>query len=145
MESIKSGLIAWASGDRARDAGVQLLIRNGRALSENAPWFVEHSSGTVSVDVGILSSETRGYSSGEIAVIDIACSLLGGQPIDLSEAAARLGHADLRLVLAAVTEAAGFDRTTRGVEIINGEACLVDVPAVYTWEDANAPAEQVSR
>ncbi|MBC9927209.1 hypothetical protein [Leucobacter sp. cx-169] len=137
---LHAGLRAWADGDRTRVAAVELLIRNGRAIYLRAPWLTVHDGGNVSVDAAALRDGTGAYSSGELAVIDIAVSLLGGEPVDLSEALPRLEHAAAELVIATVSTAAGFDRPTTSVQMVDGGPRRVNLPVLATWPAEVAPA-----
>ena len=112
---------AWARGVYATEAGVELLIRSGR-LFDGAPWVTIDGG----LDLDALVYASGAWSGGEQRTVRIAASLVGGEPVDLSENLPGLDHDTMILVLAAVAHAAGagqfaepvFDEkgTVRGFE-----------------------------
>ena len=103
-------LRAWAKGIYPTEAGVELLIRSGRAVSDGAPWITRDG--------------------------DMAASLLGGPAVDLSEDVPGLDRQAAALVLAAIAHANGShehseiqfneDGTPRGFS---------RVPTLYPWPE----------
>ena len=92
----------WARGVYTTEAGVELLIRSGR-LSDGAPWVLIDGG----VDLDALVHASGAWSGGEQRIVRIATSLVGGEPVDLSENLPGLDHDMTILVLAAVSHAAG--------------------------------------
>ena len=70
-------LRAWAKGIYPTEAGVELLIRSGRAVSDGAPWITRDGD-MAWIDVDELLRETGAWSGGERRLVRIAASLLGG-------------------------------------------------------------------
>lgn len=96
----------WAAGMHATTAGAELLIRQGVAVYDGAPW-IKPSNDRAWIDVDLLLHESGVWSGGEQRVVRIACSMLGGPPVDLSEELPGLDRRATELVLAAVAHAAG--------------------------------------
>jgi len=113
MTELDDALRRWAEGIYTTEAGVELLIRQGRAIYERAPWLIETDWAEagrprmVALDVDALLDGTGGYSGGESRVIRIAASLLGGPAVDLSEDLPGLDRTHTALVLAAIAHANG--------------------------------------
>jgi len=96
MTSIEDAVRAWANGIYPTEAGVELLIRQRKAIYEGAPWLIDlrddralkiigtqHLGGDrthVAVDVDTLLNESDAWSGGEQRIVRIAASLLGGPP-----------------------------------------------------------------
>jgi len=106
MSDIESRVRAWAHGLYPTEAGVELLIRQGKAIREGAPWLIPHAD-LVSIDVGRLLEAAGAWSGGERRVVAIAASLLGGAAADLSEVIPGLDRYNAALVLAAIAHANG--------------------------------------
>lgn len=69
-----------AGGDKGiypSEAGVELLIRSGRAVYDGAPWITRDGD-MAWIDVDELLRETGAWSGGERRLVRIAASLLGG-------------------------------------------------------------------
>lgn len=109
-EELHGAVRAWAKGLHPLEAGVELLIRHGRTIYEGAPWLTEFTGRTprlVAVDAEVLLAQSGHLSGGERRVVRIAVSLLGGQPVDLSENIPGLDAPTLALVLDAIAHANG--------------------------------------
>ncbi|WP_285132093.1 hypothetical protein [Propionibacterium freudenreichii] len=66
-------LRAWAKGIYPSEAGVELLIRSGRAVYDGAPWITR--DGDIAwIDVDELLRETGAWSGGEQRLVRIAAS-----------------------------------------------------------------------
>lgn len=81
MSTVHDALRAWAKGLYDREAAVELLIRQGKAIYPGAPWL--RTSATtlegapiVSIDVDELVHESGAWSGGERRIVDVAASLL---------------------------------------------------------------------
>ncbi|WP_173921728.1 hypothetical protein [Agromyces sp. Marseille-P2726] len=136
MNDIESRVRAWARGLYPTEAGVELLIRQGKAIREGAPWLAPHGD-LVAIDVDRLLAAAGAWSGGEQRVVAIAASLLGGPAVDLSEVIPGLDRDNAALVLAAIAHANG-SREHSGVRFSDGgvpvgffqEAALFPWPAV---------------
>lgn len=106
MTDTETALRAWANGIYATEAGVELLINTGFAVSENSPW-ITWSGQYAAIDVEALLDHSGVWSGGEKRVVRIAASLLGGPPVDLSEALPGLDRRMMSEVLAALAHANG--------------------------------------
>ncbi|WP_448811707.1 hypothetical protein [Agromyces bauzanensis] len=106
MNDIESRVRAWAGGLYPTEAGVELLIRQGKAIREGAPWLARHGD-LVAIDVNRLLDAAGAWSGGERRVATIAASLLGGPAVDLSEVIPGLDRDNAALVLAAIAHANG--------------------------------------
>lgn len=134
QEQLEQGLRAWARGITSVVAGVELLIRHERAVYPRAPWIREYDNGLSEIDTDRLLEETGAHSAGEQRIFKIAASLIGGHPVDLSDALCGLDHKHADLVLAAVASAAGFDDTTTSFDFDEeGHPHRVQLPGLYGW------------
>ena len=88
------------------EAGVEFLIRQGKAIREGAPWLAPHGN-IVAIDVDRLLDAAGAWSGGERRVATIAASLIGGPAVDLSEVIPGLDRGNATLVLAAIAHANG--------------------------------------
>ena len=112
MSELDDAVRRWAQGVYPVEAGAELLIRQGKAIYEGAPWLRESGAGRgqrmVSVDTDALKAETARWSGTERRVAGVALSLIGDRyAVNLYEAATGLDPEQLELVLAAVAHAAG--------------------------------------
>lgn len=108
----------WARGMYTTKAAVELLARGPqpRMLHSSRPWVITSSTGnTTYVDAKRLLEGTGGWSGGETLVVDVALSLLDGEPFKLSDIS-RLDTGNTRLVLAAVAHASGIYAGTQNRE-----------------------------
>ncbi|QDP95828.1 hypothetical protein FOE78_07865 [Microlunatus elymi] len=105
------GLRAWARGDYACEAAVELLVRGfgGRFASGSWPWVrVDDRSGSCWLDPDEIPAEAGVLSSGERAFLILVAALAGGPPAaDLGGVLACLDREHLGLVLAAFAHAGG--------------------------------------
>ena len=104
---LDGALRAWARGDFAAEAAVDLLLWQNRVISPHAPW-INVQSDYAAIDPDRLANDVAGLSGGERRVVAIAASLLGGPPVDLRDALGNLDDAVTRKVLAALSHACGF-------------------------------------
>lgn len=108
---VHAGLRAWAKGSYPLEAGVELLIRTsaGRFASSAQPWVRRGDDpGWWWIDVDRLTEEHFGaLSGGEVRLLRIAASLLGAQPVNLSQEIPGLDRDNLQLVLAGIAHACG--------------------------------------
>jgi hypothetical protein len=125
--------------DRAAiEAAVELLIRHQKAVYEGAPW-IRREGDRAWLDEETLRYESGAWSGGERRIADIALSLLGDEPVNLSDALPGLDRRSLELVLAAVSHAGGshqhsdvrFDADGQVVGLGKGT-----LPALYPWPEA---------
>ncbi|UGS28342.1 hypothetical protein K8F61_09375 [Microbacterium resistens] len=107
-----AALRAWARGDVALEAAVELLVRTlgGRLL--DGPWIRRHASGGVWFDADLAGLDGGYLSGGERRILAVASSLASAaQPVDLRDAITGIDPAALKLVLDAQAHAGGA--TTR--------------------------------
>jgi hypothetical protein len=142
MTEIHDAVRAWARGIYPTEAGVELLIRQGKAIREGAPWLIEsESSGSdrprmVGIDVEQLLEYTGAWSGGERRLVRIAASLLGGPAVDLSENVSGLDRGVIDLVLAAVAHASGSHEHSQFTRDESGRPNgSVQLPALYPWPE----------
>lgn len=101
-------LRAWAGGDVALEAAVELLVRplGGRLL--DGLWIRRHVSGGVWFDADLAALEGGYLSGGERRLLAIASSLASSDhPVDLRDAITGIDPAALQLVLEALAHAGG--------------------------------------
>lgn len=141
---VVEGVCAWAKGAYPLEAGVELLIRQGRAIYVGAPWLYDYGERVV-IDVDELLEGTGAWSGGEQRVVRIAASLLGGDQVNLNDDVPGLDRPNLALVLAAIAHANGShehseirysqDGTPQGFE---------RVPSLYPWPASAADVSGAS-
>ncbi len=143
MSTINEAVRAWAKGIYPTEAGIELLIRGGKAIYERAPWLTELEQlwddrpRMVAVDVDELLAETGAWSGGEQRVIRIAASLLGGPPVDLSDAISGIDRDHQVLVLAAIAHAAGSHEGSELLFDADGKPTGFHQPgSLYSWPAA---------
>lgn len=122
MTEVHKALRRWAKGLYPLEAGVELLVQafGGRFANPGQPWVQQGDDpGWWWIDVEQMAEDNYGaLSGGEVRVLRIAASLLGGAPVDLSGNLAGLDRERIRLVLAAVAHASGAHE--------NGDLPVVD-------------------
>lgn len=99
------------------EAGAELLIRQGKAIREGAPWLrdIGPKIGQRMVAIGpeTLWVESRGWSASERRIVNLAVSLIDGEVmVNLKDAVYGLDSTSLELVLAAIAHAAGSHEAT---------------------------------
>lgn len=151
MAAIEDAVREWARGTYPTEAGVELLIRQGKAIFEGAPWIIDLEPldralpRMASIDVDKLRYEAGAWSSGEQRVIRIAASLLGGPPVDLAEDLSGLDRKSLALVLAAAAHADGSHEHSQMRINDDGQPVGFDrVGSLYPWPDED-PEHVASR
>lgn len=111
MSELEDAVRRWAQGVYPMEAGAELLIRDGKAIYEGAPWLRESGAGRgqrmVAIDTSRLSEWAAAWSGSERRVVAVALSLMGGHTVNLYDAVTGLDPDQLELVLAAVSHAAG--------------------------------------
>lgn len=136
-----AGLRAWARGDYAQEAGVELLARafGGRLADTGCPWVRPCArSGVLWLDVAALLDHTGACSGGERRVLDVVAALVDGRPIpDLGDLLAGLDRPALALVLAALAHAAGSHEQADVVRTGDRLVCAA-LPALVPWPDRRA-------
>ncbi|NLA65718.1 MAG: hypothetical protein GX862_07305 [Leucobacter sp.] len=116
QQELEHALREWARGVYSQMAGVELLIKHGRAVYPRAPWIGTDTQGFAWIDCESLITESGAYSGGERRLFAIAASLIDGLSIRLNDAVTGLDHANARLVLDAIATAAGFAEPTISFE-----------------------------
>lgn len=133
---VVEGVRAWAQGIYPLEAGVELLIRQGRGIYVGAPWLYDYGDRVV-VDVDELLVEIGAWSGGEQRVARIAASLLGGDRVDLNEDVPGLDRHHLSLVLAAIAHANGSHEHSEIRYGADGSPQGFDrVSSLYPWPSA---------
>lgn len=140
MTSIEEATRAWAKGIYPIEAGVELLIRHGKAIYENAPWLEETESlgadrpRMAAVDVERLLEHAGAWSGSERRIVRIAASLIDGTPVDLNEALPGLDRTNLAHVLAAIAHANGSHEHSDFARDEAGKPTgFVRLPSLYPW------------
>ncbi|WP_062516041.1 hypothetical protein [Demequina gelatinilytica] len=136
---------AWVRGVYASEAAVEMLARGPRPgmLDDSRPWI--EANGNWSVDLGDdydvitapLLTTSAAWPTSERAYVDVAVSLLGGDPVQLDEVLPRLTREHLEVVLAAMAHASGsHDHTDASAELLAAGASPSRVGAAYPWPPA---------
>lgn len=140
----------WAKGILPFEAGVELLIRQGKAIYDGAPWVktlgpAGERGGVADLDLNLLLEESKGWSGGERRVTAIASSLLGGERVDLSDAITGLDRRNVSLVLAALAHANGSHQDSE-IRVVDSELSrIVALPSAYAWPGEERAAERSRR
>jgi hypothetical protein len=93
------------TGDARRRAGTELLIRTGWARPRMV-WLDADGR----IDASRMTDEyVGGHSGGEQRLLRVAASLLGGEPVDLSEALWGMDVEWKEQILAAIAQALDLD------------------------------------
>ncbi len=149
MSTINEAVRAWANGIYPTEAGVELLIRDGKSIYEGAPWLAELEAigddrpRMVAVDVDELLAEAGAWSGGEQRLVRIAASLLGGPPVDLAEEVPGLDRPHQVLVLAAIAHAAGSHEGSEFLYDDSGRFAGVHRPgSLYPWPEMAGVARE---
>lgn len=145
---LEDAVRAWAEGIYSTEAGVELLIRQGKAIRKGAPWLDEFEPigdrpRMVAINVDELLDGTGGWSGGERRIVRIAASLLGGPAVELHEDLPGLDRAALHLVLAAIAHANGshehsvmiFDDNGTPARTEAGGLAFDHPGALYPWPE----------
>ncbi|MBX3196449.1 MAG: hypothetical protein KF727_15295 [Microbacteriaceae bacterium] len=147
MTDIEDAVRAWANGIYPTEAGVELLIRHGKAIYEGAPWIdeLEPIGGDrprmAAIDVDVLLEHTGGWSGGERRIVRIAASLLGDHPVSLYEDLPGLDRRGLLLVLAAIAHASGSHEHSDVVLDDDGRPRgFRRLDSAYPWPAEDVPA-----
>lgn len=99
-------LRSWAKGLYPLEAGVDLLIRHGKAIYTGAPWI--HDDGERAwLDVARLLIASGAWSGGEQRIVRLAASLIGDEPVNLADALSGNDRHNTELILAAIAHASG--------------------------------------
>lgn len=119
------------------EAGAELLIRQGKAIREGAPWLrdVGPETGQRMVAIGpeTLWVESRGWSASERRIVNLAVSLIDGEVmVNLKDAVYGLDSTNLELVLAAMAHAAGSHEATAPGRLPHGTDST-GTPNLFPW------------
>lgn len=120
MSELEDAVRRWAQGVYPVEAGAELLIRQGKAIRENAPWLQEigpeGGQRMVAIDTDMLWDKSGAWSGGEQRVVNIALSLLNSEfTVKLHNAVSGLDAVHVELVLAAIAHAAGSHEACRPI------------------------------
>lgn len=150
MTAVEDAVRAWARGSYPLEAGVELLIRQGKAIYAGASWITRDGDRVSGIDADVLVYEAGAWSGGERRLVRIAASLLGGPAADLYEDIAGIDRRYLALVLAAIAHAGGshehspspFLENPDGSPVVNedGKVTLnpdraTRLPSLYPWPE----------
>lgn len=115
---VAADLRSWARGMHCTEAATLILIRafGGRFAQPGWPWIARsRHDGSFYIDADRMSDDDIGMlSGGEQRTLAIARSLLGSEPVDLSEAMPGLDRSTSRLVINALAHAAGEPTVASG-------------------------------
>lgn len=131
-----AGLRAWARGDYAQEAGVELLVRafGGRFARVGCPWVKACSRpGWFWLDVSVLLDHTAVCSGGERRVVAVVAGLVDGRPVDLGDVLAGLDRDAVALVLAAMSHAAGTHEQAELVHHGGDGIVFAPLTALVPW------------
>lgn len=150
MTTVHDALRAWAKGLYDREAAVELLIRQGKAIYPGAPWL--RTSATtlegaplVYIDVDELVYEAGAWSGGERRIVDVAASLLSqDHPVNLSDAVSNLDRDHQELVLAAIAHAAGSHQGTQVTVDEHGRPNFHRAGSLFGWPGDDAASSDAS-
>lgn len=133
QSEVVEGVRGWAKGICPLEAGVELLIRQGRGIYAGAPWLYDYGDRVV-VDVDELLDGIGAWSGGEQRVARIAASLIGGERVDLNEDVSGLDRNNISLVLAAIAHANGSHEHSEIRYDNDGTPQGFDrLPSLYPW------------
>ena len=133
-QDLADRLRTWAKGMYPLEAGTELLIRQGKAIYQGAPWI--HDDGERAwLDVDTLLDESGAWSGGEQRIVHLAASLLGEERVNLADEVSGLDREALDLLLAAIAHA-GSSHEHGGVEFDqDGQPHLVRHSTLYAWPE----------
>jgi len=136
---------AWARGIYPTEAGTELLIRLGGIVRPRAPWLIDGRDITA-IDAEVLLEHSGAFSGGQRRAVSFACSLIAGEPIDLSDAVSGVDRRTAELMVAAVAHASGSHEHS-DVQITEGRLQATPLPSLHPWPaDGSAqPAELEAR
>ena len=136
-DDLHFALRVGALGTLPTEAGVELLIRHGRAVHADAPWLRDAGDGRVSVDTGALLDAAASWPATDRQVARVACWLLGGEKVSLDEELQGLDERGVALVTDAVSYAAGLlDADRLAVARASNPAYVEDMTARLKEADA---------
>lgn len=127
-------LRAWAKGAYPLEAGVELLIRHGKAVYDGAPWITDDGEHAW-LDANVLLDESGAWSGGEQRIVRLAASLIGDERVNLSDDLRGNDRRTTALLLAAIAHASG---THEGPDVRftgDGEPYFVQPGTLYAWPD----------
>lgn len=130
-----TALRAWASGDLALEAAVELVVTavSGRQL--DGPWVRGDAAGRLRFDPDRAATELGGLSRGERRVLRLAMSLASADHlVDLSDATTGLDPDAVRWVLEVLAHAGGHSATA------DASKWTTMSPAEALCETARGPA-----
>ena len=133
-EALRKG----AKGLYASEAAVELLIRSGSGVPEKATWITWRDDETAYIDAEALWNASGAWSGGEKRLVNIVVALLGFEKSDLSSDVSGLDYQTLKLVLAAISHAAGGnDFSDLERDEAAGTARFVRLPNPYPWPESS--------
>jgi len=117
-DRLTAALRAWVEGYYPAEAAVELLIGH-------EAWIFRATANPDQLALNFADDETMAAidwaalgrklkhgtvkgSSGEVAILAVACSIGGGVPVDLRDALGSLGRTNVGLVARAVVHAGGY-------------------------------------
>ena len=132
--TLAARLRAWAKGIYAQEAGVELLIRQGKAIYEGAPWLSDNGE-LAWVDTGALLDGCGAWSGGEQRIVHLAASLIGDERVNLAEVLSGNDRHTTALLLAAIAHASGTHEATEVQFTADGQHRLTRPGTLYAWPD----------
>lgn len=127
-------LRAWAKGSYPLEAGVELLIRNGKAIYEGAPW-INDTGERAWIDVDQLLDECGAWSGGEQRIVRLAASLIGEEKVNLNDELSGNDRGTTALLLAAVAHASGSHEGSDVRYDAEGAPYFVRPGTLYAWPE----------
>jgi len=126
-------LRSWARGMYTIEAATELLIRTGWAFPDHL-WMKREEDGRVWIDFTAIPDAISAYSGGEQRVLRIAASIGAEEPVILGDEVSGIDRDQMKLVLAAITHAAGYAVAGRTIEMnADGHPEIVPTEPLYAW------------
>lgn len=125
-------LRAWAEGMYALEAGVELLIRQGKAVYDGAPWINDDGEHAW-LDIEALLDESGAWSGGEQRIVRLAASLIGDERVNLSDELSGNDRRATALLLAAIAHASGSHEHSDMQFGEDGQPRIVRHSTLYAW------------
>lgn len=117
----------WAAGNLTQEAGVELLIRSG-LVTDDCRWVTDDGY----IKLTMLRLDAGSDCRANRVLVDIAESFIHGHAVCLADAIPALELADVPLVAAAVSHAAGC-HVFHHNRIINGQLTTTPPAALVEW------------
>lgn len=131
----EAGLRDWARGSLPMEAGVELVLRSfgGRFARNSSAWIVTEPGGRIWLDADALRRQSGVFSGGERRVTAIVAALIDRTPVDIVDVVTGVDRANLHLILAALSHAAGSSQHFELDINDDGRMSLSVAPPLVAW------------